>query len=99
MISVYIFYLVLLDDLFLCSGLLVQKHLGSIKGSKLDIQAYFHLEEKKSHSFSSLSYIFLKKMLAACYMTEVRAVIDLGLLCKPLNIFSVLDPYERCVLC
>lgn len=37
-------------------------------------------------------------MLAACYVTEVRAVIDLGLLCKPLNIFSVLDPYERCVL-
>lgn len=31
-------------------------------------------------------------------MTEVRAVIDLGLLCKPLNILSVLDPYERCVL-
>lgn len=30
-------------------------------------------------------------------MTEVRAVTDLGLLCKPLNIFSVLDPYERCV--
>lgn len=57
MISVCIFYMVLLD-FFLCSGLLVQKHLGSIKGSKLDILAYFNLEEKKNHSFSSLSYIF-----------------------------------------
>lgn len=54
MISVCIFYIVVLDDFFLCSGLFVQKHLGS----KLDILAYFHLEEKKNHSFSSLSYIF-----------------------------------------
>lgn len=38
-----------------------QKHLGSIKGNKLDIQAYFHLQEKKSYSFSSLSYIFKRK--------------------------------------
>ena len=41
-ISVCIFYLVFLDNFFLCSGLLVQKHLGSIKGSSLDIEVYFH---------------------------------------------------------
>lgn len=97
MISVCIFYLVLLGGFFLCSGLLVQKHLGSTKGSKLDIQSYFHVEEESQFFFPVLH--FLKKMLAACYMTEVRAVIDLGLLRKALNIFSVLDPYERCVLC
>lgn len=68
-------------------------HLGSIKGSELDIQSYFHLEEESQFFFPVL--YFLKKLLAACYMTEMRAVTDLGLLCKPLNIFSVLDPYER----
>lgn len=56
MISVYIFYLVLLDDLFLCSGLLVQKHLGCIKESKLDIQAYFHLEEESQFFFPVLHF-------------------------------------------
>lgn len=39
--------------------------------------------------FLSSLTLFFKKMLAACYVMEGRAVMDLGLLCKPLNIFSV----------
>lgn len=58
----------------------------------------FSLRGKEESQFFFPVLHFLKKMLAACYMTEVRAVINLGLLCKPWNILSVLDPYERCVL-
>lgn len=92
-----VFYLVFLDGFFLCSGLPIEKHLGSIKGSKLEQRLIFIKSERRITIFL-LSYTFLKKILAACCVIEVRAVMDLEMLCKPLNILSVFDHCERCVL-